>query len=240
MSEYRHFKTSDQRLLAQQIADGLNDGMTRERHAEIAATVLTSDWLAAHDADVRKAALEEARDAILDCAPPPNADLRHDGSGDPIGSAYVEGFHDAFSAVEQLIRAVALGDAPTGPSMRKEQPMFTSGTQALQGRTVNHDGRPWVYRHDDGTIGHRASVWSEDHESFEPRPEFAVLDNPILASFREWWDKAPDEWTLDRFIDALTADVRAPEAIRVVIRNSSTTGREHARRVLTKLAALHG
>ncbi|WP_293785012.1 hypothetical protein [uncultured Aeromicrobium sp.] len=53
MNEYKTFRASDQRILAQQIADDLNDGITRERHAEIAAAVLTSDWLAAHGEQVR-------------------------------------------------------------------------------------------------------------------------------------------------------------------------------------------
>lgn len=54
---------------------------------------------------------------------------------------------------------------------------FTSGTQARDGRKVNHDPKPWLrYRvePDDG--------WGYD---YSPRPEFDVPANRILVELRQ-------------------------------------------------------
>jgi hypothetical protein len=64
---------------------------------------------------------------------------------------------------------------------------FTSGTQARDGRKVNHDPHPW--QHDmsrSKRYGHNDLTCPEDCDAvLDPRPEFDVLDNPILAAFRE-------------------------------------------------------
>ncbi len=78
---------------------------------------------------------------------------------------------------------------------------FTSGTQALQGRTVNHDPEPYVGR----LIRYPASIkpWADatGDQAYDPRPEFAVLDNPILAAFRAGMPQ--DDATYDISMDAL-------------------------------------
>lgn len=66
MSDYRVIRKSDQRALAQDIAAELNGGRTVERHAEVAAAVLTSDWLAEHDAKVKAEAWDEGASAAHD------------------------------------------------------------------------------------------------------------------------------------------------------------------------------
>lgn len=58
--EYKVFRASDQRELARQIATDLNEIPAQERHAVIAAAVLTSDWLTAHDFKIRAEALRAA------------------------------------------------------------------------------------------------------------------------------------------------------------------------------------
>lgn len=107
---------------------------------------------------------------------------------------------------------------------------FTSGTQALQGRTINHDPEPYV-----GTRGRQRIPYGLGTEAYVPRPEFAVLDNPILAQFRaeesDWANvkgfpitERADNWAQDIADGEIYYD-RPPEE------------RTHARRVLTKLAA---
>jgi hypothetical protein len=56
------FSKSGQRELAQDIAHHLNERPTNARHAVIAASVLTSRWMAEHDQQVRASALREAAD----------------------------------------------------------------------------------------------------------------------------------------------------------------------------------
>lgn len=119
---------------------------------------------------------------------------------------------------------------------REGSPMseYTSGTQALRGRKINHDPEPWVdlahgNRHPDTDIGGIA-VW------YDPRPEFDVLDNPILielrqyahatdltravATLRDWWvpggsaipaarEQADHAWRVLRRLDALLRDCPA-------------------------------
>lgn len=65
----------------------------------------TSPAVAARDARIRLAALEEARDAIVEGAPPLNAELDYTGKEDPLMASYVSGHHDAWSAVNSLIIA---------------------------------------------------------------------------------------------------------------------------------------
>ncbi len=47
-----------------------------------------------------------------------------------------------------------------------------------------------------------------------------------------------DRWAAERMLDALTADVRAPELFRAKVRVASPCERERAIRVLTRLTAL--
>lgn len=130
---------------------------------------------------------------------------------------------------------------------------YTSGTQALQGRTVNHDPRPYqVYA--DGVPSWRRNFHRERFgngfgdvitDTYRPRPEFDVLDNPILAEFRRsfgnaktlpataWPNAKPDaviqRWL--RWVDNPNASSDDPEPW-------TAAERSHARRVLAKLAAL--
>lgn len=70
---------------------------------------------------------------------------------------------------------------------------FTSGKRAQLGlQPANHDPYPWVWvASKSGMDSGRCSVTVPDdvgdgyHGELRPRPEFAVLDNPILAAFRE-------------------------------------------------------
>ena len=61
--------------------------------------------------------------------------------------------------------------------------------------------------------------------------------NPILVEFRVAAD-VDFTWATARMLDALTYDHRAPEAMREVVRRSLPEARDHARRVLTRLANL--
>jgi hypothetical protein len=65
---------------------------------ELADAILASDWLAAHDAEIREAALKEAEEAVQG-AFPPAADMY---SQDPGMSAWVEGGRDAWDAIHAL------------------------------------------------------------------------------------------------------------------------------------------
>ena len=61
--------------------------------------------------------------------------------------------------------------------------------------------------------------------------------NPILVELRVVAD-VDFTWATARMLDALTYDHRAPEAMREVVRHSLPEARDHARRVLTRLANL--
>lgn len=107
---------------------------------------------------------------------------------------------------------------------------FTSGTQALQGRTVNHD--PYPYRCTDSThtTTHRLS-FDGIKTQYAPRDGFAVRDNPILAEFRKIKNKygttaESAQWCLDNgYWHPESTLLGGPDV-------------SHARRVLTLLAAL--
>lgn len=108
--------------------------------------------------------------------------------------------------------------------------IFTSGTQALQGRTVNHDPEPYLWF--SGGRSAKGSDWgSRPQCRYAPRPEYAVLDNPLLGALRDCKRFCPEDcedalawvewlWQEDR------AEGDQPAHI------------DHARRVLTRLAAL--
>jgi len=58
------FSKSDQRELAQDIAQSLDERPTTERHAVIAAAVLTSPWLATARAEAAADALDKVANSI--------------------------------------------------------------------------------------------------------------------------------------------------------------------------------
>lgn len=121
--------------------------------------------------------------------------------------------------------------------------IFTSGTQARDGRTVNHDRAPWHCRLHDarGTETQCEILWPVHDRHHDPRPEFAVLDNPILAEVRDiqaqpWHTKSGD-WEKGfyarflRYVNDSTANSDGDPLW-------TEEHRTHARRVLSKLVAL--
>jgi hypothetical protein len=119
--------------------------------------------------------------------------------------------------------------------------MFTSGTQAIQGRTVNHDPAPWlvtrgVYRGryvSQSAIPIQHAVIRDD-----PRHEYGVLDNPILAAFRDDLntarDRERDSDVIADWINALDGD---DSGLSVSVPSAASEQIDHARRVLEKLVA---
>lgn len=101
---------------------------------------------------------------------------------------------------------------------------FTSGTQARDGRTVNHDPESW----DHPTYGRAAWPYTGTGWQLAPRSEFAVLDNPILAAAREY-----AEFKMGSHHDMLRS-VRLGEWDE----DATFEQVEHARRVLSKWAVL--
>lgn len=104
--------------------------------------------------------------------------------------------------------------------------MYTSGTQARDGRSVNHDEYPWVWPN-----GQRASHQYEAEDRYDPNPDFAVADNPILAAFRDAREISSCElgefagsWVYN-LVNGYFEDKATDEQI------------EHARRVLARLVA---
>lgn len=57
------------------------------------------------------AVLKVVERAVVAAAPPLNSELRYDGTEDPIGAAYVEGFRDAHAAVCELRTPPAGGES---------------------------------------------------------------------------------------------------------------------------------
>lgn len=108
---------------------------------------------------------------------------------------------------------------------------FTSGLDPMR-VAPNHDPEPWVARR---SPLRRATIrMGERHEwELRPRPEFDVLDNPILAAFRSAIaDDDPyadaDSWLANLSDMSAESEVWAHDSAHI----------EHARRVLSKLAAL--
>lgn len=109
---------------------------------------------------------------------------------------------------------------------------FTSGTQARDGRIVNHDPKPWTVLDQAGRVVAHSSERGE-HSYRSPRPKFNVLDNPILAAFRSAIaDDDPyadaDSWLANLSDMSAESEVWAHDSAHI----------EHARRVLSKLVAL--
>ena len=119
--------------------------------------------------------------------------------------------------------------------------VFTSGTQARDGRAVNHDPQPyrcvdwnWCTNHVDGPCW--AAESNRHNCQRDPHLEFAVLDNPILAVFRHAGTFLGSEPVLTRsssFLAELNAG-RVPFAAT----DATTEQIRHARRVLGRLTAL--
>lgn len=57
-----------------------------------------------------RTALEDAAAQIIRNGPVMNYELNYDGSEDPMRAAYVEGQHDAWSVVDELVRATYTTD----------------------------------------------------------------------------------------------------------------------------------
>lgn len=134
--------------------------------------------------------------------------------------------------------------------------IYTSGTQARDGRTVNHDPNPWVIEQEGAPLGHyrfptHAAACAEFNRADGdriirrmPHPEYAVLDNPILAGFRA--NSFSTRWHAEYWIKALDAHNAFgaqsvwsdPQHAFHSLSNATPEQIEHARRVLTKLAAL--
>jgi len=77
----------------------------QEWHLELALFVEHSGWLAAHDAEVRAAALREAADAVYNYAYQPD-DCTH-GIPEDHQVTYLAGATDAHKVVDRLLRARA-------------------------------------------------------------------------------------------------------------------------------------
>lgn len=70
------------------------------------------EWVRAHQRPSdpeRDKILEEVEHAIMQAAPPLNSELRYDGTADPVGAAYIEGFKDAWRVVSSMRQEQADG-----------------------------------------------------------------------------------------------------------------------------------
>jgi hypothetical protein len=113
--------------------------------------------------------------------------------------------------------------------------IFTSGTQARDDRTVNHDPEPYVVGYDSaGPIrisgtGLSERVWVLEN-NYLARPEFDVLDNSVLALFRKQRTPLiPIRAHAIGFLNGIT---------RLASEGFSIAEINHARHVLYRLAAL--
>lgn len=123
---------------------------------------------------------------------------------------------------------------------------FTSGYRAAHDLPpANHDPKPWAYTrnagdNDNGPFGHneRATFRVDGAMMWWPRPEYDVLDNPILAQFRARL----------RYQTMVNHPVSAPALAAIWVTNlyryawdhtHGTTEFNHACRVLWKLAAVY-
>lgn len=112
-------------------------------------------------------------------------------------------------------------------------------------RDLNHDPNPYAtpsgYRTNDRPGSYSWDKFPAHMKTYNPRPEFDHAQhnepNPILVELRVAAD-VDFTWATARMLDALTYDHRAPEAMREVVRHSLPEARDHARRVLERLANL--
>ena len=65
----------------------------------IAKAILSSEWLAAHDAEVRADERERVAEKVAAAAPAIGFELRYNGTVDPVAAAYVGGWHAAYETV---------------------------------------------------------------------------------------------------------------------------------------------
>lgn len=112
---------------------------------------------------------------------------------------------------------------------------FTSGTQALQGRKVNHDPKPWLNGHGVRIVH---GIEGLNRNSYDPRPEFDVPDNLILASFR---GRLRYQETVKCPVPAVSlANIWLTDLYRYTWSHQHDIAEfNHARRVLAKLAAVY-
>jgi len=119
---------------------------------------------------------------------------------------------------------------------------FTSGLDPMR-VAPNHDPEPLV----EVASGRRVAIGREPARGFwivSPRPEFDVLDNPILAAFRadEYRRPTKKRRGLDVSQRGLRAQVLADRLGRGIVPSKAMKSTpeqiDHARRVLTKLAAV--
>lgn len=123
---------------------------------------------------------------------------------------------------------------------------FTSGTQARDGRKINHDPYPNVWEghsprnrmRADTDMFRKGAPFNHERYRYLPRPEFDVLDNPILAAFRVTWQGQLDMLEQAEFLALELGDAGlwpddgyTDEYTREQI--------DHARRVLDKLVAVY-
>lgn len=116
---------------------------------------------------------------------------------------------------------------------------FTSGTQARDGRTVNHDPHPNVWEghserdqmRADTDRFRKGALFNHSRYRARPRPEFAVLDNPILFELRQYAHSTDTR----RAVKVMHDWFRYGKASAIP---TTPEQGDHAWRVLTKLAAL--
>ena len=119
-----------------------------------------------------------------------------------------------------------------------EPESFTSGTQCRDYRTVNHDHFPW-----EGTdqFGMRVRASSPGPEAgmwrYRPRPEYAIIDNPVLAAWRTYIC-GTQEYAVDTS-GMNSDDVEQWLSQHTLNPDVTPTMIKHARRVLNRLAALY-
>lgn len=102
-------RTEDVEALAKVLYDWLYPDEMRHECEDLADQLLASDWLAAHDAEVRRETLAEVERRIAEAAPSIGFGVDSiTGAEDPQASAYVEGFHDAW----QVLRGMAEAGEP--------------------------------------------------------------------------------------------------------------------------------
>ena len=122
-----------------------------------------------------------------------------------------------------------------------EKMIFTSGTQALQERTVNHDPYPWkFYRDWDGYNPQIGSPYTyrvryPGEWRLAPHPMYAVHDNPVLGYFRREVERYgnPAQGNYLAWLEGVHPGMRLGATGETVTPQHIT----HAHRVLTRLEA---
>lgn len=91
---------------------------------------------------------------------------------------------------------------------------FTSGTQKLQGRKVNHDPEPYRNKLDGTRSAHDPEAHNWDW-LWSPRAEFSVEDNPILAAFREYPDHSVE--SVQNWLDVMLDPSNGTDEVAALI-----------------------